>query len=104
MKENIYQLLRERISLKDYCENELGINFHRIGKSYRATVQELGGGHDAFCINVDTPELWIQYTDATNSSKGDIVEICSIMNHNGDKGAALRELAEKFLTDRKSVV
>ena len=99
MKENIYQLLRERISLKDYCENELGINFHRIGKSYRATVQELGGGHDAFCINVDTPELWIQYTDATNSSKGDIVEICSIMNHNGDKGAALRELAEKFLTE-----
>ena len=98
---DIYQLLRDRISLKEYCENELGFNFHRIGKSYRATVQELGGGHDAFCINVDTPNLWIQYAGANkeHSSKGDIIELCAIMNHDGDKGAALKELAEKFLTE-----
>lgn len=90
----IFEFLREKINLKEYCENELGMNFHESGNSYRTTL--VTGGLNAFCIWKDTPEYW--YNFATEEG-GDIVDVCATMNHNGDKGEALKELTKKFLTE-----
>ena len=91
---NIYEVLREKINLKEYCENELGMNFRESGNSYRARPET--GGHDAFAIWKDNPFIWHDFAQNTH---GDIVELCAMMNHNGNKREALKELAEKFLTE-----
>lgn len=92
--DNIYQLLRKKINLKEYCENEIGLNFHKSGNSFRATPAT--GGTEAFTIWTDEPHLWHNFADKTH---GDVIELCALMNHNGDKGAALKELAEKYLNE-----
>lgn len=91
---DIFQFLRERINLKEYCENELGLNFRKSGNSYRATPTT--GGTDAFTIWTNEPDSWHNFFDKTG---GDVIDLCALMNHNGNKGEALKELAEKYLNE-----
>ena len=87
---NIYEVIRETHDLKKYCES-CGLNFEKIGTSYRAN-SPFTQGNKAFEICIDTPDIWHDFS-LTDKNGGDIVEFSALINHNGDKRAALLELA-----------
>lgn len=93
---DVFKAIQEAVSLKDYCEEQCGIFFQKIGKSYRAN-SPFTGARIAFTINIATPDIWHDFTekdDKGNERTGDIVELSALLNHNGDKKAALLELLE----------
>lgn len=93
---NIFEVLREKISLKDYCENELGLNFRESGNSFRATPAT--GGLNSFSIWKDDLNHWY---DFAQQKGGDIVNLCANENHNGEIKEAVKELAEKYLSENE---
>ena len=95
---DIFQLLRERINLKEYCETELGLNFRKSGNSYRATPAT--GGTDAFTIWANEPDSWHNFAEQKHAH-GDVIELCALMNHNGNISEALNELTEKYMTEEE---
>ena len=100
----IYEVIRQTVGLQEYCENQCGLSFVRYRGSYRANSPFNGAG-GSFCINVDAPEFWLDFaaTDDNNAYRqGDVVDICALLNHNGDKKQALLELLEYLPeTERK---
>ena len=85
---NLFELIREKHDLKKYCE-DCGINLVSIGISYRAN-SPFTDASNAFRIDKSEPDYW--YDHSLNKG-GDIVDFSALLNHNGDKRAALLELA-----------
>lgn len=117
---DIYEAIQKAVSLREYCENQFGIYFKKIGVSYRAN-SPFTGAKGAFSIRIETPYIWHDFTekdDKGNERTGDIVELSALLKHNGDKKAALLELLEylpeserdkyghslnKYMNDKKAV-
>lgn len=98
-KTDIYDRIRETVDLQEYCENALGMSFTRKGKSYRANSPFGTDAGGSFSIDINAPEFWLDFaaTDDSNATKyrqGDVIEVCALLNHDGDKKAALLELLE----------
>lgn len=88
---DIYEAIRTAVPLKEYCENQCGISFKKIGTSFRSNspfTQSKG----AFAISVSMPELWYDFT--ADTSTGDVIELSALLNHDGNKREALLELIE----------
>ena len=95
----LYEAIRQAVGLQEYCERQGGMSFLKRGMSYRANSPFGTNATGSFCINVDAPEFWIDFaaTDDNNAKKylqGDIVDVCALLNHDGDKKQALLELLE----------
>lgn len=93
---DIFEAIKEAVSLKEYCESQCGISFQRIGKSYRAN-SPFTNAKGAFAINIATSEIWHDFTEKNSQGReltGDVIELSALLNHNGDKKAALLELLE----------
>ena len=95
----IYGVIRDAVDLKEYAENQCGISFRKSGNSYRAESPFNGAG-DAFTIKFETPQLWLDYS-VTGKFTGDVIELCALLNHNGDKLAALLELCEYLPAEKR---
>lgn len=108
-EENIFMAIREAYPLVDYCENN-GIYLFRIGSTYRAN-SPFTDATNAFSINVDNPELWHDFSVVDTPNHGDVLELCALLEHNGDKKEAMRELApegyraviDKYVTKRQEL-
>ena len=104
---NLFELIREKHDLKKYCE-DCGINLVSIGISYRAN-SPFTDASNAFRIDKNELNYW--YDHSLNKG-GDIVDFSALLNHNGDKHAALLELApegysaeiDKYVRDKQSVL
>ena len=105
---NIFTAIREAHPLIAYCENN-GIHFIRIGRSYRAN-SPFTNAVNAFSINVDNPDLWHDFSVVDSPNHGDVLELCALLNHNGDKKQAMYELApegyragiDRYIHDRNA--
>ncbi len=103
---NIFEIIRKSHNLKNYCEN-CGINLVSIGISYRAN-SPFTEANNAFRIDKNEPDYWYDYS---LNKGGDVIELSAMLNHNGDKRAALLELApegysakiDKYFRDKQSV-
>lgn len=85
---NIFQAIQERYNIKEVAK-KLGINLHKVGSSYRAdSIANNDKGKDAFTI-YEQSNTWF---DFMLNIGGDITDLVAYVNHNGDKGAAVREL------------
>lgn len=103
---NIFEVIRKSHNLKNYCET-CGINLVSIGISYRAN-SPFTGANNAFRIDKNEPDYW--YDHSLNRG-GDIIEFSAMLYHDGDKRAALLELApegysakiDKYFRDKQAV-
>ena len=105
-EKNIYEVIRETNDLKKYCES-CGVNLVSIGISYRDN-SPFTGANNAFRIDKNEPDYW--YDHSLNKG-GDVIDFCALLKHDGDKHAALLELApegysakiDKYFRDKQSV-
>ena len=104
---NIYEAIRETHSLIAYCENN-GIHFMRIGRSYR-TNSPFTNAINAFSIDFSTPDFWHDFSVVDMPNHGDVLELCALLEHHGDKKEAIRQLApegyraniDRYIHDRQ---
>ncbi len=96
---SIYSEIRDAVDLKEYAEHQCGISFRKISNSYRA-ISPFNGAGNAFTIKHDTPQLWLDYS-LTGRYAGDVIELCALLNHNGDKKEALLELIEYLPAEKR---
>lgn len=85
-------LVKERINCFEYAQDE-GIDLKPNGNTYRSTSPIMGGSNDTcFMIYKDNLDFFI---DWNADKQGDVIELAAQLNHNGDRGAALKELIKK---------
>jgi len=77
--------IKESISVLEYAQNVLGLAVRKSGD--RCT--SLSGGNNPTAMVVF--EDW--WYDFKLGAGGDVIDLCACARHNGDKGAAIRELA-----------
>ena len=77
--------IKESISVLEYAQNVLGLAVRKSGD--RCT--SLAGGNNPTAMVVF--EDW--WYDFKLGAGGDVIDLCACARHNGDKGAAIRELA-----------
>lgn len=78
--------IKRRITVPDYARNVLGYNVNKPGQRWYS----LGGGTNKSCLELRE----YSFSDYKLGLYGDVIDLCAIARHNGDKGAAFRELAE----------
>lgn len=111
-EKSIYTAIRETHTLINYCEKN-GIYFHTTNTGYRANSPFTGAG-SAFSIRYSDLETWHDFSIPANGDKpnhGDVIELCALLNHDGDKGKAIRELApegyragiDRYLRNRQEI-
>ena len=91
--DNIFQVVQERYNIVDVAQN-LGIDLHRVGGSYRAgSIAHDGGGDNAFTVYPLSNRWW----DFKLNIGGDITDLVAFVKFNGDKKAALIDLLPDFV-------
>lgn len=88
---DIFTAIREAHPLTEYCAKN-GINLMRVGTTYRARSPFTDAGN-AFCVNDTDADMWHDFSVVDMPKHGDVLELCAYLHHNGDKRAALKELA-----------
>lgn len=88
---DIFTVIRETHPLSEYCENN-GIHFLSIGTTYRAR-SPFTDALNAFSVNKSNPDIWHDFSVTDKPNHGDVVELCALLEHDGDIRAALMQLA-----------
>ena len=82
--------IKEKYSVLDYARDVLGLSVKKSGD--RCTSIAPGEHHtnNAFVVFND---WWYDFSAGTG---GDVIDLCAVARHGGDKGAAIRELAGDY--------
>lgn len=80
------QLIKSRISCVDYAQR-MGLPISKSGDRCTSPLR-IGAKNPTSFIVFDE-----YYYDYAEGSGGDVIELCAALAHNGDRGAAIRELA-----------
>ncbi len=86
-------LIRAKWSCLDYARNVLCLPVNRDGDRCTSITPGPHTHNNGFVIHED---WWYDYS---GNIYGDVIELCAIVRHNGDKSAAFRELGAEFFTD-----
>jgi hypothetical protein len=76
--------IKEKYSVIEYARSVLGIPIRKAGDRWKS----FGGGSNATCV-VFYADWWYDFKLCMG---GDVIDLCAVARHNGDKGAAIREL------------
>lgn len=76
--------IKEKYSVIEYARSVLGIPIRKAGDRWKS----FGGGSNATCV-VFYDDWWYDFKLCMG---GDVIDLCAVARHNGDKGAAIREL------------
>ena len=91
-EKSIFEEVQERYSIIDVAE-DLGINLHRVGRTYRAwSIANDGTGENAFTAYHHS-NTWYDFKLEIG---GDITDLVAFMKYDGDKKQALRELLPDY--------
>lgn len=82
------KMIKERISCIDYCQAN-GIPIKQAGGRCVSPLRSGAKNKTSFICFED---WWYDYG---SSQGGDVIDLAALLNHNGDKGSAIRELAKK---------
>ena len=80
------QLIKSRIDCLTYARNH-GLPVTNSGDRCVSPLRDGAKNPTSFVVYSDF------YYDFSAGSGGDVIELCAALNHNGDRGAAIRELA-----------
>ena len=83
-------LIKQRISCVDYCQSQ-GIP---IAKSGGRCISPLRAGAKNKTSFVVFDDWWYDYAK-DGGTGGDVIDLCALFEHGGDKGKAIRALAKK---------
>ena len=76
--------IKEKYSVIEYARSVLGIPIRKAGDRWKS----FGGGSNATCV-VFYDDWWYDFKLCMG---GDVIDLCAVAKHGGDKGAAIREL------------
>lgn len=76
--------IKEKYSVIEYARSVLGIPIRKTGDRWKS----FGGGSNATCV-VFYDDWWYDFKLCMG---GDVIDLCAVARHNGDKGKAIREL------------
>lgn len=76
--------IKEKHSVFEYARTVLNIPLRKPGDRYKS----FGGGGNPTCV-VFHEDWWYDFKLCMG---GDVIDLCAVARHNGDKGAAIREL------------
>lgn len=80
------QLIKSRISCVDYAQR-MGLPISKAGDRCVSPLRKDAKNPTSFLVD---DELYYDFSAGTG---GDVIELCAALAHNGDRGAAIRELA-----------
>ena len=80
------QQIKSRISCVDYAQR-VGLPITKSGDRCTSPLRNGARNPTSFTVTDDF------YFDFGSGSGGDVIELCAALSHNGDRGAAIRELA-----------
>ncbi len=88
----IVKLIKDKWSCVDYCRNVLGLPIYRSGDRCLSPLHpSRANRQDAFWVFDDH---WIDWEEGGKG--GDVIELCALTRHNGNRGEAFRELGTEF--------
>ena len=82
--------IKEKYSVLDYARDVLGLPLRKDGDRCTSIAPGPHKSKNAFVIYNDR---WWDYSAGMG---GDVIDLCAVARHNGDKGAAIRELAGDY--------
>lgn len=82
--------IKEHYSVLEYARDVLGLPVRKDGDRCMSIAPGPHKSNNAFVIYNDR---WMDYSLGMG---GDVIDLCAIAKHNGDKGAAIRELAGDY--------
>lgn len=82
--------IKERYSVLEYARDVLGLPVHRAGDRCTSIMPGQHKTNNAFVVYQD----W--WYDFSGGCGGDVIDLCAISKHNGNKGAAIRELGGDY--------
>ena len=85
--------IKSRYDCLTYASRVLGWPVHKDGDRYLSLAPG-STNTTALIVHVDS------WHDFKTGWGGDVIDLCAMARHNGDKGAAIRELGEGFDTDK----
>lgn len=88
----VVQLIKAKWSCVDYCRNVLNLPIYREGDRCLSPLHPARANReDAFWVFNDH---WIDWEEGGKG--GDVIELCALTRHNGNRGEAFRELGAEF--------
>ena len=78
------QRIKEKYSVISYARSVLNIPVRKTGDRWKS----FGGGSNPTCVAF-YEDWWYDFKLCVG---GDVIDLCAVARHNGDKGAAIREL------------
>ncbi|MBQ3646555.1 MAG: type I secretion C-terminal target domain-containing protein, partial [Synergistaceae bacterium] len=81
--------IKEKYSLIDYARNECGLPIRKDGDRCKSFAP---GSKNPTAV-IFSNDHWHDFKTGLN---GDVIDLCAILKHNGDKGEAIRELAGEY--------
>lgn len=83
----LIQTIKSRINCVDYA-NRNGLPIHKPGDRCRSPLRYEADNKTSFVVYNDF------YYDFGSNSGGDVIDLAAFLHYNGDRGSAIRELAE----------
>ena len=88
----IVQLIKAKWTCVDYCRNVLGLPIYRSGDRCLSPLHPSRANRDdAFWVFDDH---WIDWEEGGKG--GDVIDLCALTRHNGNKSEAFRDLGADF--------
>lgn len=88
----IVQLIKSKWTCVDYCRSVLNLPIYREGDRCLSPLHPSRANRpDAFWVFNDH---WIDWEEGGKG--GDVIELCALTRHNGNRGEAFRELGAEF--------
>ena len=92
--QEIVKLIKDKWSCVDYCRTVLGLPINRSGdRCFSPLHPGRANREDAFLVH---DEYWIDWEEGGKG--GDVIELCALTRHNGDRAAAFKELGAEFFS------
>ena len=82
--------IKEHFSVLEYARDVLGLPVHKDGDRCMSIAPGPHKSNNAFVIYNDR---WMDYSMGYG---GDVIDLCAVAKHNGDRGEAIRELAGDY--------
>lgn len=79
-------IIKSRMSVLDYAQR-LGLPVHKEGDRCKSPLRSSANNKSAFSVHKD---YWYDFVAGQG---GDVIDLSALVNHNGDRGLAIQELA-----------
>ena len=82
------ELIKQRISCIDFCQSK-GLPISKAGDRCVSPIRSGARNKTSFVCYVD---WWYDFSAGLG---GDVIDLCALVDHDGDKGKAIRTLAKR---------